>query len=102
MGITVQISTGIIKIMRQNDCDILYMDITVILPPQVISSPADEVPEHVKNRYQFFLLCAIFLRVEASRIFLRMRRCFGVISSSSSVSMNSSACSRLMILGGTR
>lgn len=45
MGITVQISTGIIKIMWQNNCDILYMEITVILPPQVISYPSDEAPE---------------------------------------------------------
>ena len=46
-----------------------------------------------------FLNEALFLRV-GSRIFLRMRRLSGVTSKSSSVSMKSSACSRLMILGG--
>ena len=35
-----------------------------------------------------------------SRIFLRMRRLLGVTSKSSSVSMKSRHCSRLMILGG--
>ena len=35
-----------------------------------------------------------------SRIFLRMRRLLGVTSRSSSVSMKSRHCSRLMILGG--
>lgn len=40
------------------------------------------------------------LRSLESRIFLRMRRLEGVISSSSSVLMNSNACSRLRILGG--
>lgn len=47
----------------------------------------------------YFLLLARFLNV-GSRIFLRIRSVEGVISSSSSVSMKSSACSRLMILGG--
>ena len=40
------------------------------------------------------------LRMVGSRIFLRMRRELGVTSKSSSVSINSSACSKLKILGG--
>ena len=39
-------------------------------------------------------------RSVGSRIFLRIRKLFGVISRSSSVSIKSSACSRLKILGG--
>ena len=46
-------------------------------------------------------MAALFLKV-GSRIFLRIRIVFGVTSRSSSVSMNSSACSRLKTLGGVR
>ena len=49
--------------------------------------------------YYFMLLR---LRILESRIFLRMRRDFGVTSRSSSVSMKSSACSRLKMRGGVR
>ena len=47
----------------------------------------------------YFLKDARFLKV-GSRIFLRILRLSGVTSRSSSVSMKSSACSRLRILGG--
>ena len=47
----------------------------------------------------YFLKDARFLKV-GSRIFLRILRLSGVTSSSSSVSMKSSACSKLSTLGG--
>ena len=50
---------------------------------------------------QLFLMEARFLKVGSS-IFLRIRSDFGVISKSSSVSINSIACSRLKIRGGER
>ena len=50
--------------------------------------------------YCFFM--PDLLRSVGSRIFFRIRRLSGVTSSSSSVSMKSSACSRLRILGGVR
>lgn len=46
-------------------------------------------------------IAARFLMV-GSRIFLRILKDFGVTSSSSSVSINSSACSKLKILGGVK
>ena len=48
----------------------------------------------------FLLIIALFLRV-GSRIFFLIRRLVGVISRSSSVSMKSRHCSRLIIFGGT-
>ncbi len=48
----------------------------------------------------FLLIIALFLRV-GSRIFFLIRRLVGVISSSSSVSMKSRHCSRLIIFFGT-
>ena len=50
--------------------------------------------------YYYFLLALI--RIFGSRIFFLIRSFVGVTSRSSSVSMNSSASSRLKILGGTR
>ena len=50
--------------------------------------------------YQLLRNAARFLSLE-SRIRLRIRRLVGVTSRSSSWSMNSMACSRLKILGGT-